>query len=39
LDKNGKVAVVGDPLNNPGLWELYKTTITELVKNGGTRRL
>ena len=35
LDKNGKVVLVGDPVNNPALWELYKTTITELIKNGG----
>jgi len=36
LDKNGKVVLVGDPVNNPGLWELYKTTITLLIENGGT---
>ncbi len=35
LDKNGKVVLVGDPVNNPQLWELYKTTITELIANGG----
>jgi hypothetical protein len=36
LDKNGKVVVVGDPVNNPDLWELYKKTIAELIANGGT---
>lgn len=35
LDKNGKVVLVGDPANNPGLWELYKTTITKLIENDG----
>ena len=35
LDKNGKVVLFGDPVNNPQLWELYKTTIKELIKNGG----
>lgn len=33
LDKNGKVVLVGDPVNNPKLWELYKTTITQLIEN------
>jgi hypothetical protein len=36
LDKNGKVVLVGDPVNNPPLWEFYKTTITTLIDNGGT---
>jgi len=36
LDRDGKVVLVGDPVNNPGLWELYKETITRLVANGGT---
>lgn len=35
LDKNGKVVLVGEPLNNEKLWDLYKTTIKELVDNGG----
>jgi hypothetical protein len=35
IDKNGKVVLVGDPVNNPQLWELYKTTITTLIANGG----
>jgi hypothetical protein len=35
LDKNGKVVLVGDPVNNPPLWELYKSTITTLIKNDG----
>jgi hypothetical protein len=36
LDRDGRVVLVGDPLNNPGLWKLYKTTITQLIENGGT---
>jgi hypothetical protein len=36
IDKNGKVVLVGDPVNNPALWELYKTTISTLIENGGT---
>jgi hypothetical protein len=36
IDKNGKVVLVGNPVNNPALWELYKTTITTLIENGGT---
>lgn len=36
LDKNGKVVLVGDPANNPTLWELYKKTIVQLIENGGT---
>jgi hypothetical protein len=35
IDKNGKVVLVGDPVNNPALWELYKTTITTLIENNG----
>ncbi len=35
IDKNGKVILVGDPVNNPQLWELYKTTITTLIENDG----
>jgi hypothetical protein len=35
LDKNGKVVFVGDPVNNPPLRELYKTTITTLIENDG----
>jgi hypothetical protein len=35
LDRDGKVVLVGDPANNHELWELYKTTITELVENNG----
>jgi hypothetical protein len=35
IDKNGKVVLVGDPVNNPQLWELYKTTITTLIENNG----
>jgi hypothetical protein len=36
IDRNGKVVLVGNPVNNPPLWELYKTTITTLIENGGT---
>jgi hypothetical protein len=35
IDKNGKVVLVGDPVNNPALWELYKSTITTLIENDG----
>jgi hypothetical protein len=34
LNKNGKVVLVGDPVNNLPLWELYKTTIITLIENG-----
>ncbi len=34
LDRNGKVILVGDPVNNPQLWELYKSTIIFLYQNG-----
>jgi hypothetical protein len=36
LDKGNKVVLAGNPLHNRKLWELYKTTITELITNGGT---
>jgi hypothetical protein len=36
LDRGGKVVLVGDPVNNPRLWDLYKTTIAELVEHSGT---
>lgn len=36
LDKNGQVILVGDPVNNPSLWKLYKQTISQLIENGGT---
>ena len=35
LDKNNKVALVGTPINNRELWDLYKNTIYELIANGG----
>ena len=35
LDKNGKVILVGNPSRNPALWELYKKTIHDLIRNGG----
>jgi hypothetical protein len=30
---------VGDPENNPRLWDLYKTTIARLIENNGTMPL
>ena len=30
-----KVALVGTPINNRELWDLYKNTIYELIANGG----
>jgi len=38
LDKKGEVILVGDPVKNPDLWELYKTAIAELIENGGALR-
>jgi hypothetical protein len=35
IDKNGKVELFGDPVNNPQLWELYKKTIALLIDNDG----
>jgi len=35
LDKNNKVVMVGNPLHNPKLWELYKKTIQNMVDNDG----
>jgi len=29
LDKNNKVKLIGSPINNPQMWELYKKTITQ----------
>ena len=29
LDKNNKVQVIGSPINNPKMWELYKKVITQ----------
>jgi hypothetical protein len=33
LDKNNKVALVGDPSYNPALWKLYKEQIQKLLKS------
>ena len=38
LDKNNKVVLVGDPVSNPNLWNLYKSTIIEMVNNNGVLR-
>ncbi|MDR2585250.1 MAG: hypothetical protein LBC84_03385 [Prevotellaceae bacterium] len=35
LDKNNKVVLVGSPLHNPVLWELYKSTIWKMIENDG----
>ncbi|MCL1974074.1 MAG: hypothetical protein FWG54_04565 [Bacteroidetes bacterium] len=35
LDKNNKVVLVGSPLFNPALWELYKSTIQKMIDNDG----
>jgi hypothetical protein len=29
LDKNNKVQLIGSPINNPTMWELYKKVITQ----------
>lgn len=29
LDKDNKVLLIGSPINNPKMWELYKKTITQ----------
>lgn len=35
LDKNNKVVLVGSPLHSESLMKLYKSTINELITNGG----
>ena len=35
LDKNNRVVMVGSPLHNPTLWELYKRTIQKMMDNDG----
>lgn len=35
VDKNNKVVLVGKPVGNEQLWELYKSTIRDLVNNNG----
>lgn len=36
LDRNNHVVLVGSPIGNPKMWELYKSTIARLVDSGGT---
>ena len=36
LDRDNRVVLVGSPIGNPKMWELYKSTIDRLVENGGT---
>jgi len=33
LDKNNRVVLVGNPLHNPTLWQLYKKTIQQMINN------
>lgn len=35
IDKNNNVTLVGKPTGNDQLWELYKSTIRDLVNNNG----
>jgi len=35
LDKNNRVVLVGSPLYNPSLWELYMRTIQKMIDNDG----
>jgi len=35
LDKNNRVTLIGSPLHNESLWNLYKQTIDTLLANGG----
>jgi len=35
LDKDNRVVLVGNPLHNPPLWELYKRTIQKMIDNDG----
>ena len=35
LDKNNRVVMVGNPLQNNTLWNLYKNTIQKMLDNGG----
>ena len=35
LDRDNRVVLVGSPIGNPKMWELYKSTIARLVENGG----
>lgn len=36
LDRKNKIVLVGNPVHNEKLWELYKKTIDQLIKNEGT---
>ena len=36
LDKENRVVLVGSPIGNPKMWELYKSTIARLAAHGGT---
>lgn len=36
LDKDNRVVLVGSPIGNPKMWELYKSTIARLAAHGGT---
>ena len=38
LDCNNKVVLVGEPLNRPELWKLYKQAIVNMSSNGGIYR-
>jgi len=35
LDRNNKVVMMGSPLHNPFLWDLYKKTIRQMIANDG----
>lgn len=35
LDKYNKVVLIGSPINNPKMWDLYKSAIQKLIDNGG----
>lgn len=35
LDRENRVVLVGSPIGNPRMWELYKTTIARLIENDG----
>jgi hypothetical protein len=35
LNKNNRVVLIGNPTGKPKLWELYVSTITELINNDG----
>jgi len=35
LDRNNKVVLLGNPLHNPALWALYKSTVQKVIDNDG----